>query len=248
MLIAAVAGLIAAFLASMPVAGPVAALVVRHALEGQAKSALMLSLGTALAEAIYAFLALWGFAKLLSDYPVIVPISKGVAAVILIALGYWFTRFVPTTIAPNVDTSAPPPETSQPASHPMGRGARFGTRRIQAVLDQPTPPSERPARAFSIGLSVTLLNPTLLATWAAAATTIMSMDLFPVAGSHALPFAIGVAVGASAWFFLLVALLSRYRDRFSPMTMQRVIRGMGYALIALGLWFLVVFLHWFSTR
>lgn len=232
MFIAVIAGLVAAFLASMPVAGPVAALVVRNALEGQAKSALMLALGTALAEAIYAFLALWGFARLLAEYPAVVPISKVVAAVVLIGLGFWFTRFTPT---PMGQTGPIPPH-----------GARRATRQMQAVIDGPTT-VERPWRSFGVGLSVTLLNPTLLATWAAAATTIMSMDLFPVNGTYALPFAIGVAAGASAWFFLLIALLSRYRDRFSERAMQRTIRGMGYGLVVLGLWFLGVFIHWLAT-
>jgi len=245
MLIAALAGLIAAFLASMPVAGPVAALVVRNALEGRSRSALMLSFGTAIAEAIYAFLALWGFATLLGEYPIIVPISKAVAAFMLIGLGFWFTRFVPTTIKP-----APKhlPYLPKVTDVPPRQG-RHITQRMQAALDEnvKTTGKERLWRAFGVGLSVTLLNPTLLATWAAAATTIMSMNLFPVAGSHALPFAVGVALGACAWFFLLVALLSRYRDRFSPLAMQRVIRGMGYGLVVLGLWFLGAFIYWLAT-
>ena len=77
---AVLAGIVAAFIASMPVAGPVAALIVRHALEGRPRSALMLGLGTGLAEGIYAFLALWGFSTFLADYPIIIPISKIVAA------------------------------------------------------------------------------------------------------------------------------------------------------------------------
>ena len=50
MLIAALSGLVAAFIASMPVAGPVAALIVRHALEGRARSGVALGCGTGLAE------------------------------------------------------------------------------------------------------------------------------------------------------------------------------------------------------
>ena len=67
------------------------------------------------------------------------------------------------------------------------------------------------------------------------------MGLFPVEPSHALPFAIGVVCGASGWFTLLVWLLSRFRHHFSPLTLQRVIRAMGWGLIGLGLWFLVAF-------
>lgn len=243
MLIAAIAGLVAAFLASMPVAGPVAALVVRHALEARARTALMLALGTAVAEAVYAFLALWGFARLLGDFPAIVPISKAVAAAILLGLGFWFTRFVAMPM-----NAGQPAALSDGGPRPRsGKRHRLATRRLEAAFEKPSVGPERLWRAFGVGLGLTILNPTLLATWAAAATTIMSMNLFPVNGTHALPFAIGVALGASAWFFLLVALLSRYRDRFSPLAMQRTIRGMGYGLMALGVWFLVVFIKWVAA-
>lgn len=238
MLIAALAGIVAAFIASMPVAGPVAALIVRHALEGRPRSALMLGLGTGLAEGIYAFLALWGFSTFLADYPIIIPISKIVAAVILIGLGFWFTRFVPQTpaLANNaeentiVDGKRHPPASLEVAKV-MARGSD----------------NERPWQSFGVGFSVTFLNPTLLATWAAAATTIMSMGIFPAEASHALPFALGVILGASGWFTLLVWLLSRFRHRFSPLTLQRVIRAMGWGLIGLGLWFTVAFIIYVAS-
>lgn len=252
MLTAALAGLIAAFIASMPVAGPVAALIVRHALEGRPKNALALGFGTGLAEGTYAFLALWGFSTFLADYPIVVPISKIVAAVILIGLGVWFTRFVPETPKSVLQqgAAATAPEADQRAALGPSLAAepRAGHRRasahalkVEEVLEK-SRSNDRPLHAFGVGFSVTVLNPTLLATWAAAATTIASMNLFPVEPSHALPFAVGVVCGASGWFTLLVWLLSRFRHHFSPLTLQRVIRAMGWGLIGLGGWFLVAFI------
>lgn len=252
LLIAALVGLVAAFIASMPVAGPVAALVVRHALEGRPRSALALGLGTGLAEGIYAFLALWGFSTFLSDYPIVIPISKVVAAVILIGLGIWFTRFVPHT--PHVpDVVDPVVHAEEPGLLQTGASAiltehHHGPRSLEVarVMDRGLE-AERPLQAFGIGFSVTVLNPTLLATWAAAATTIMSMQLFAVEPASALPFALGVIAGGAGWFAVLVSLLSRYRHHFSPLTLQRVIRAMGWGLIGLGLWFAVAFVIYVTS-
>ncbi len=89
---AALIGFIAAFLSSMPVAGPIAALVVTRSIGGRYRSAFMLAIGSGLAESCYAFLALYGFASFVVEYPVIRPVSKALAAVILLVLGYFFTR------------------------------------------------------------------------------------------------------------------------------------------------------------
>lgn len=250
-------GIVAAFIASMPVAGPIAALVVRHALEGRPKSALMLGIGTGLAEGIYAFLALWGFSTFLADYPIIIPISKIVAAVILIGLGFWFTRFVPST--PTPPGAIQEPHVSEVRGE-HGSAMATASAIVAKVQHHGTPHSlevatvmargsaaERPWQSLGVGFSVTFLNPTLLATWAAAATTIMSMDILSKEASNALPFALGVVVGGTSWFGLLVWLLSRFRHRFSPLTLQRVIRAMGWGLIALGLWFAVAFAYYLLT-
>src|SRR5688572_15131096 len=96
MLLAALVGFVAAFIASMPVAGPVAALIVRHAVEGHARLALAIAVGTGLAEGLYALAAMVG-TSFLDDFPIVVPISKCLAAILLIVLGIQFSRFVPKT-------------------------------------------------------------------------------------------------------------------------------------------------------
>ncbi len=87
MFTALIIGFLFGFIGSMPVAGPIAALVLARALSGRFRAACAISVGAAVAEAGYAFLAFYGFSTLLVKYPVILPISRAAAALILTTLG-----------------------------------------------------------------------------------------------------------------------------------------------------------------
>ena len=82
-----------AFVGSLPLAGPIALLVVSNGASGRYKEALRIALGAAVAEGIYAFLAFWGFATFLARHALVLPISHGLTAVILCALGARFLFF-----------------------------------------------------------------------------------------------------------------------------------------------------------
>ncbi len=92
MLLAALLGFVFGFLGSIPVAGPISALVVTRGIEGRNRAGLFIALGGGVAEAAYAFLAFWGFSTYLTQYPVIVPISRGGGAIVLLVLGIIFVR------------------------------------------------------------------------------------------------------------------------------------------------------------
>jgi threonine/homoserine/homoserine lactone efflux protein len=83
------------FFGSMPLAGPVAALVVSRATRRRYRSAVVLALGAAAAEGIYAGVAFWGFTSLLARHPLVVPISHATAAVVLVGLGLRFSVWKP---------------------------------------------------------------------------------------------------------------------------------------------------------
>lgn len=209
MFAALIIGVLFGFIGSMPVAGPIAVLVFARAIEGRYRSGLYIAFGCGLAESAYACLAFWGFSTLLADHEWVVPVSRGVAAVILFGLGLVFAR--------------------------RGTGGS-----MPAVTEQ-----ERPAEgrwgSFALGLSITALNPTLIATWSAAATTLFSTGLVSFEPHLAAPFGVGALSGIIGWFALLLGLVRRYKGRFSTETLDRVIRVMGIFLIALGLWFAWVF-------
>jgi threonine/homoserine/homoserine lactone efflux protein len=67
--------------------------------------ALRIGLGTALAEAVYAGIAFWGFAAFLAQQRLIVPLSRAAAGVILTGVGGYFVAWQPRPARPAV-----PPE------------------------------------------------------------------------------------------------------------------------------------------
>jgi threonine/homoserine/homoserine lactone efflux protein len=200
MLVALLIGFCFGFFGSIPVAGPIAALVLSRGLTGRFTSAVLIGVGGAVAEALYAFLAFWGFSTYLTKYPWIDPVSRSVAAVILVGLGISFTRYHGAAAAPKKEAD----------SH---------------------------AKSVMLGFSITALNPTLIATWTAATTTLYSADLVRLEPGSALPFACGALIGICGWFGLLTGLLRRYKGRFDQKKLELFVRGIGVLILLLGLWF-----------
>lgn len=89
--------------------------------------------------------------------------------------------------------------------------------------------------SFLLGFTVTAINPTLLATWGATVTTLYSLQIVHFDSAKALPFSIGACVGIVLWFLTLLYLMKRMEHRFTPRSLDRVLNGMGVALIAVGL-------------
>ncbi|MGH7272309.1 MAG: LysE family transporter [Polyangiaceae bacterium] len=82
--------LVFGFVGSMPLAGPIALLVLSRATRKRFGEAIRIGLGAAAAEGIYAGFAFWGFTTFLASHAIVVPISHAMTALILIALGVRF--------------------------------------------------------------------------------------------------------------------------------------------------------------
>jgi threonine/homoserine/homoserine lactone efflux protein len=206
LLVAAVFGFVFGFVGSMPIAGPISALVFRCGVVGQLKRGLGITLGAAVAEGIYAFLAFWGVGSVFASEPWLLPISKLVGGVILIGLGVTFLR-------------RPDPKPS-----PDGEAPRAVDRTGKSSIP--------------LGFGITIINPTLIATWSAVAATSMSTGLVSYSKSGALGFAIGVSLGITVWFAALLRLIDRFREQMSATLMRRVVQGIGGMLLGVGAWFL----------
>jgi len=208
MLTAIVVGFLLGFLGSVPVAGPIAALVFARGAEGRFRSGAFVAVGGALGEALYVFGVFYGFSEVLIRYEWIVPVPRAGAAILLTILGVVFLR---------------------------------------AKQAEPTAPesgAERAWPAFLLGFTLTALNPTLLATWTAVVTALYSAQVLAFSGAHAPPFAAGACVGIASWFFLLLWLIRRYRERLTLRTLARVVRVVGALLLLLAAWFLVRFVQY----
>jgi len=92
-LFALLAGTIMGFLGSMPIAGPVAVLVLERGLIQRGREGLGVAFGAAAAESVYAFLAYWGLGAVLNASPALLRASRLVGAGVMITLGiYLATR------------------------------------------------------------------------------------------------------------------------------------------------------------
>lgn len=83
-------GFVFGFLGSVPLAGPIAVLVLRKGIRGEYRQGIGVAAGGSLAEAIYCALAVLGFESLLAAHPGIEAWSKLGGAAMMIALGAAF--------------------------------------------------------------------------------------------------------------------------------------------------------------
>ena len=89
MWIAFFAGALLGFFGSVPIAGPASILVLKNALEKGHRQGIDIAVGAAVGESVYAFVAFWGLTTVLERFPVLIPISKILGAVLVIALGIY---------------------------------------------------------------------------------------------------------------------------------------------------------------
>ncbi|MGD0677953.1 MAG: LysE family transporter [Polyangiaceae bacterium] len=83
------------YVGSMPLAGPIAVLMLSRAADRRFGEALRIGLGAALAEGIYAGVAFWGFTTFLARHEFVVPLSRGATMLLLPGIGIWFLFWRP---------------------------------------------------------------------------------------------------------------------------------------------------------
>lgn len=88
--VALLVGLCAGFVGSIPIAGPVAVLVLETGLRNKRSDALQIAVGAALAEGICAALAFIGVTSLLSRFPSVLSVERVVGAAVLVMVGVYF--------------------------------------------------------------------------------------------------------------------------------------------------------------
>ena len=87
-----VAGLLAGFIFSMPIAGPISILITSNALKGRLRYCTLVGIGASIADFTYAFIAVFGLTKLYSFYKQAIPYIFAVGSLFFFYLGYRIIR------------------------------------------------------------------------------------------------------------------------------------------------------------
>lgn len=82
-----IVGLLAGFVLSMPIAGPISILITSNALKGRMRYCTLATIGASFADFVYVFIAVFGLTKLYSLYKPVIPYVLIVGAIFLIYLG-----------------------------------------------------------------------------------------------------------------------------------------------------------------
>jgi threonine/homoserine/homoserine lactone efflux protein len=83
-----IAGLLAGFIFSMPIAGPISILITSNALKGRLRYCNLVSIGASIADFIYVFIAVFGLTKLYSLYKPVIPYIFSAGSIFFFYLGY----------------------------------------------------------------------------------------------------------------------------------------------------------------
>jgi threonine/homoserine/homoserine lactone efflux protein len=199
--LAILVGAVMGFVGSMPIAGPVAVIVLERGMVRRQREGLGIALGAAAGESLYAFLAAWGVGAILSAHPHVLPFSRLLGAGVLVALGIYLA----------VRRSRPQDETR---SHTEVVGQR--------------------RRGALLGASLTLLNPTIIASWTVAVAAVHSTGLLAFGVTAAVGFALGVGLGIVGWFATMLQVICRFQRRLRPETVDQVLHVTGWLVVALG--------------
>jgi threonine/homoserine/homoserine lactone efflux protein len=93
----AIAGLLAGFIFSMPVAGPISILITSNAFKGKARYCRRVTIGASFADFFYVFVAFFGLTKLYSLYKPAIPYILAAGAVFILYTGF---RIMKTKVDP----------------------------------------------------------------------------------------------------------------------------------------------------
>ncbi|EEY63454.1 uncharacterized protein PITG_22555 [Phytophthora infestans T30-4] len=209
LLLPLIAGFCFGFLGSVPIAGPTSAMVLKLGIQGKYSAGLTIAVGGAISEATYAGIAFWGFGSFLAGAKFLLPVSKVLGAIMFTLIGLVFLK---ADMKPSLDPDVE-------ASH--GKGVRR--------------PQGEVLKNILMGLTMSGINPALLASYTGAIASVYGTGMLEFTLFLAVVFAMGVCCGVSTWFYLLLSLLKKYKQRLKNHTIDMIMRGLGCFLLTLGL-------------
>jgi threonine/homoserine/homoserine lactone efflux protein len=260
-----IAGLLAGFIFSMPIAGPISILITSNALKGRLRYCNLVSAGASIADFIYVFIAVYGLTRLYSLYKPAIPYIFAAGSIFFFYLGY-------KIINTKIDI-----EHLEDKSHL--------TEKIKS----------RTKGAFYTGFMINFLNPTLFVAVLTSSFFVISLvasmgfhtgglaiamdrsvkEISAIEGKKiensqglsisqfdniqigknndhqqdetkypqnfhlviSICYALFLSVGSIMWFFLMAFLIVRFRRRINIKVISVFIKSLGIVLCLIGLYF-----------
>lgn len=260
-----IAGLLAGFIFSMPIAGPISILITTNALKGRLRYCNLVNLGASFADFTYVFIAVFGLTKLYSFYKPVIPYIFSFGSLLLFYLGYKISKT-------KIDI-----EHLEDKSH---------------IIDKI---KKREKGAFYTGFMINFLNPTLFIGWLTSSLVVISfiasiglhtgglavkidqnakeigsiegrkiestgnlalskIDSIPIIKSRkqqieqtvfpasfhlaiSLCYAFFISAGSILWFYLLAFMIVRFRTRINIKIISAFVKSLGIILCIFGVYF-----------
>lgn len=250
------AGLFAGFIFSIPVAGPISILITSYALKGKFNFALVTAVGAALVDALYCFIAVFGFSQLYVMYQPLVPYTLLGGAIFMMVLGY---KIIHMHIKLDSDNSEERPK--------LRKRGRFLTGIMVSLLN--------PSLFFgwltssfiiisftaSLGINIGGLDTSLGKTVESIQNdTVVTSEQAPSSAAlpavqensdgkpvhpliYSLAYALAVGLGSILWFFNFSKFLVKHRHKLKINIIDKIIHLLGF-----GLWAFALYLIYSALR
>ncbi len=205
-LLLVIAGFCMGFFGSVPPTGPVALMVITRAFKKKTKYAFAAGVGGALAEMIYAGLAVTGVGILIQEVQLAETLIRALSTLVLLAVGLYFF------LSPIHESDI----------------LEEGEQEVQGL----TGAMGHLAKAFSISI----FNPTLILNWTVAVAFFFTLFDIQSDLLGRLLFAGFVAVGMICWTGVEVWLLDKFQERYSVRLLAHIQRAVSVVVIAAALY------------
>ena len=259
-----IAGLLAGFIFSMPIAGPISILITSNALKGRFRYCNLVNIGASFADFTYVFIAVFGLTRLYTLYKPAIPYLFSAGSIFLIFLGFKIFK------------------------------TKFDIEHLEDKSHLSEKIKKKERGAFYTGCMINFLNPTLFIGWLTSSFFVISFiaslgfhtgglaikinenvkEISSIEGkqienSHlslkqfdsiqplkrierpaeqttfpayfhlviSICYAFFIAVGSVIWFYLLTYFFVRFRKRINIRIISYVIYSLGVVLCLFGLYF-----------
>lgn len=224
MIAALVTGFITAWVMSMPI-GPLNAAVISRTLKYGKKYGTVIGIGASLMDLVYCA----GAAQInqfLVESPVINLLFQGIGSLVLLVLGIKQLRA---------------PDASKPMNYEEANetGADISDERAEHTVERMHVRRKGYLGAMMIGVLLYATNVAAVPEWIIVAGVWRGWGILAHGVIYNLLFAVGAALGTTAWYSTLIAWINKRKRGFKPTTLGKINVGAGIAMLAFSAYFAI---------